>query len=81
MTLSVDGTNAATYQWSNNANSAVTSSVTVTPSPPSEIYNVTVTNNQGCTAVPNILIVVTPRPTIKAILRNSVLAIQVIGLR
>ncbi len=42
------GTN---YLWSSNANDAITPTVTVFPTAPSSTYQVTITNNVGCTAV------------------------------
>lgn len=62
ITLDVSSASAVSFLWSANANNATTRDVTVTPSGPSSIYQVTVTNDLGCTAVPEITIIVHPKP-------------------
>jgi len=62
--LSVSASAGTGYLWSPNAGSAVTPSVTVSPTAPSSSYSVTVTNNVGCQAVATADIAVTPSPTI-----------------
>ena len=58
VTMAISSNSTNSYLWSTNANDATTPSVVVYPSPPSESYQVTVTNGQGCTAVANSTIVV-----------------------
>ncbi|MBK8622946.1 MAG: Ig-like domain-containing protein [Saprospiraceae bacterium] len=62
--LDVSSTTAVSFLWSANAGSATTRNVTVTPAYPSATYFVTVTNDLGCTAVPEINILVNPKPTV-----------------
>jgi len=64
ITLNVSTTSNATYQWDANAGSSTSSSVIVTPGPPSTTYTVTVTNDVGCVAVTSSVVNVEPRPTI-----------------
>ncbi len=62
--LSVNASSATAFQWSSNAGSAVTPSVTVRPVLPSSTYFVTVTNNLGCVAVAQANILVNPKPVV-----------------
>lgn len=62
--LQVNSTTAVAYQWDNGAGNATTPEVTVYPSFPSSTYLVTVTNDLGCTAVPEIEIQVLEKPEI-----------------
>lgn len=64
VTLSVSSASVASYQWSENAGSATTQSVTVTPGVPSTTYHVTVTNDIGCTTEATAVINVKPSPDI-----------------
>jgi uncharacterized protein YjdB len=48
VTLTVNSATAVSYLWGSNAGNGTTASVTVTPSPPSTTYLVTVTNDLGC---------------------------------
>lgn len=64
VTLDVNSSTAVSYLWSANAGSATTKLVTVTPSYPSSTYTVTVTNNLGCTSVPEMVINVYERPAV-----------------
>jgi len=48
VTLSVNGQNVESYEWSASAGNASSQTVTVTPTVPSTSYIVTVTNTQGC---------------------------------
>ena len=64
VTLDVNSTTAISYLWSANAGNATTKLVTVTPAYPSSTYTVTVTNNLGCIAVPEMLITVYPKPIV-----------------
>lgn len=64
VSLSVNSSNAAAFQWSTNAGSSTGPSVVVYPIAPSSSYQVTVTNNEGCTAVAEATIGVKARPTI-----------------
>ena len=64
--LAVNSSSAVSYQWSSNAAGSTSSSVTVFPSSPSSTYSVTVTNDQGCTAVPQVTITASPKPTLDA---------------
>ncbi|MFZ1702738.1 MAG: Ig-like domain-containing protein, partial [Saprospiraceae bacterium] len=63
-TLNINSSSAISYQWSSNANNTTTSSVTVIPTFPSSTYQVTVTNDLGCTAVPSITINVIAKPIV-----------------
>src|SRR5690606_10130878 len=63
--LQVNSPSAISYQWSPNALNSQNAAITVTPAAPSESYTVTVTNDLGCTAVPDIEIAVTERPLIE----------------
>lgn len=65
VTLSVNSSSVAEFQWSANANNSTAQSVTVIPSSPSSTYNVTVTNNVGCSTVANAEIVVHALPEIE----------------
>jgi uncharacterized protein YjdB len=65
VTLDINSATAVSYLWSTNAGSATTKMVTVSPTVPSSTYLVTITNDLGCTAVPNITISVNPRPVIE----------------
>ncbi|MBK8623012.1 MAG: Ig-like domain-containing protein [Saprospiraceae bacterium] len=60
--LQVNSPTAIAYQWDNNANFVNTAGVTVFPSFPSTLYQVTVTDDLGCTAVPQIEISVLEKP-------------------
>lgn len=60
--LVVNSPTAIAYQWDNNADNATTAGVTVFPDFPASIYQVTVTNDLGCTAVPQIEISVLEKP-------------------
>ncbi|MBP6238074.1 MAG: Ig-like domain-containing protein, partial [Saprospiraceae bacterium] len=62
--LQVDSPFAVSYQWGANAENATTASVTVLPTFPSSSYQVTVTNDLGCVAVPDININVKPKPIV-----------------
>lgn len=62
--LSVSSPSAISYLWSANATSASSGSVSVFPGFPSSLYQVTVTNDIGCTAVPSVSINVKQRPTV-----------------
>jgi uncharacterized protein YjdB len=62
--LDVSSTSAVSFLWSANAGGATTRAVTVTPAYPSATYFVTVTNDLGCTAVPEINILVNPKPDV-----------------
>jgi len=62
VTMSVNSTTAAQFQWSANTGNLTTQSITVTPSPPSTIYQVTITNNQGCSSVATTEIFVNETP-------------------
>lgn len=64
VTLSVNSSSAATYQWGPNAGNATTQSITVTPGVPSTTYSVTVTNNIGCTTEATAVIDVDPKPDV-----------------
>ncbi|MEM9544651.1 MAG: Ig-like domain-containing protein [Bacteroidota bacterium] len=64
VTLSVNSSSAATYQWGVNAGNATTQSVTVTPGLPATTYFVTVTNSIGCTTEATAVINVEPKPTV-----------------
>ncbi len=63
ITLSVNGSSGGTFQWSANAGSATTQSVTVTPPVPGDTYYVTITSSQGCSTVANAVITVEQIPT------------------
>mgnify|MGYP003877703987 CR=1 FL=1 len=67
VTLSVNNPDAIGYQWSANAGSSTSSSVTVTPGIPSESYSVTVTNDQGCATSATANIDVEPSPTVSVV--------------
>jgi uncharacterized protein YjdB len=54
--LSINSSTAVAYLWSANAGSDTTSAVSVTPSPPSTIYTVTITNDLGCESVATVTI-------------------------
>ncbi len=62
--VSVESPNAISYIWDANASNQTTKIATVYPTPPSTTYHVTVTNDQGCTSVPEIIINATPKPTL-----------------
>ena len=62
--LDVNSPSAVSYLWGSNAGNGTTKMVTVTPQVPSSTYLVTVTNDLGCTAVPQITIQVDPRPIV-----------------
>ncbi|MBK8622860.1 MAG: Ig-like domain-containing protein [Saprospiraceae bacterium] len=62
--LDVNSSSAVSYLWGSNAGNNTTKMVTVTPQVPSSTYLVTVTNDLGCTAVPEITIDVDPRPVV-----------------
>ncbi len=64
VTLDVNSPSAVSYLWGSNAGNNTTKMVTVTPQVPSSTYLVTVTNDLGCTAVPQITIQVDPRPIV-----------------
>lgn len=64
ITLTASSPSAISYLWSANAGSATSSSVTVFPNFPSTEYQVTVTNNVGCTAAPSVIIVVNQPPNV-----------------
>ena len=64
VTLSVNSGTAVAYQWDANAGFSNSSIVTVTPSPPSTDYHVTVTNALGCDTDANAVINVTPKPIV-----------------
>ncbi len=64
VTLTINSSSAVQFNWGPNAGNATTSSVTVTPSPPSTDYMVTVTNDQGCSAVATATIDVIARPVV-----------------
>jgi hypothetical protein len=64
VTLDVNSPSAVSYLWGSNAGNGTTKMVTVTPQVPSSTYLVTVTNDLGCTAVPEITIEVDPRPIV-----------------
>ena len=56
VTLTVNSGNAVSYLWDANAGNATTPTVTVTPTPPSSTYDVTVTNDIGCTSTASAII-------------------------
>jgi len=60
--LAINGSSGGSYQWSANAGSATTQSISVTPSVPGETYYVTITSPQGCTTVANAYIAVETLP-------------------
>ena len=62
--LTVSASAGTDYQWSSNAGSATTPTVTVYPTAPSSSYVVTVTNNIGCQAIATADISVTESPEI-----------------
>ncbi len=62
--LSVNSSSAVSYQWSANAGNAIVNAVTVIPTLPASTYQVTVTNDLGCTAVPSVVINVNPKPIV-----------------
>jgi len=64
VTLSVNGQNVQSYQWSANAGSATTSEVTVVPVGPSTSYSVTVTSTLGCSTVTTSELTVNDKPII-----------------
>ena len=64
VTLAINGSAGGTYQWSANAGSATTQSVTVTPPVPGDTYYVTITSPIGCTTVASAAIDVNPVPSI-----------------
>jgi hypothetical protein len=47
----ITASGGATYQWSANANSAFTSSVTVSPTSPTNVYSCTITDAVGCASI------------------------------
>ncbi|MFZ1703295.1 MAG: hypothetical protein WAT79_03055 [Saprospiraceae bacterium] len=60
--LSVNSSSAIAYNWGSNAGNSTQATVLVTPTYPSSMYRVTVTNDEGCTAVPSIEILVHEKP-------------------
>lgn len=62
--LTVNGAGTATFEWSANAGSSTSQTVTVTPSVPGETYYVTITNAEGCTFVGDVEIEVEALPNI-----------------
>ena len=66
VSLSVNSSTASAYQWSANAGGGTGASVSVTPSVPSSTYYVTITSDQGCTAVASSTIAATEAPTTDA---------------
>ncbi|MDF1694810.1 MAG: Ig-like domain-containing protein [Saprospiraceae bacterium] len=64
VTLSVNSSSAASYQWGSNAGNSTNQSVTVVPGAPSTAYNVTVTNSIGCTTEATAVIDVNVSPPI-----------------
>jgi len=59
--LTVNSASAIAYQWSANAGSSTSGSVTVTPGVPSSTYYVTITNDVGCTSVADMTVTVYPK--------------------
>ncbi|MDF1694813.1 MAG: Ig-like domain-containing protein [Saprospiraceae bacterium] len=65
VTLSVNSSSVASYEWSPNTGDATEQSVSVIPSYPSSTYFVTVTNNEGCTTVASAEITVFAVPEVE----------------
>ncbi len=70
--LSANGNNITAYQWSSNASSSTAQNVTVTPSYPSSLYIVTVTNNNSCTASISANINVNQKPVVSLLGPSSI---------
>lgn len=68
--LTANSPTAVSYQWGSNAGNVTTPSTLVYPAYPASIYKVTVTNDQGCTAVPEVTIGVTLRPSVNINVSN-----------
>lgn len=80
LNLTASSPTAVSYLWSTNANSATTSTVSVTPTFPSSTYQVTVTNNVGCTAVPALTIRVIQKPVVSVTGPNDICVGQTTSL-
>lgn len=72
VTLEVNSPTAVSYQWSANAGSVTTASAVVYPAHPSSTYLVTVTNNLGCKAVPQIVVTAKQKPTVNISGSNAI---------